>query len=663
MTDYRRLLGISGKNLDRFFYEGNLGALYTPERTEFRIWSPIALSVKLCLYKTGSDSEAGAGVIGTYNMVKDGATGVWSYTAEGDMNGVYYTYRINHECIGERETADIYSRAVGVNGNRSMVVDLSKTNPDNWESDKRVLFDRPTDAIIWEVQVRDFSYCVSSGVPEEHRGKFMAFTHKGTTLDGAEGAAATCVDYLKELGVNCVQINPFYDFGSIDEASDKDQYNWGYDPKNYNAPEGSFSTDTYKGDVRIKECKAMIKALHDAGIAVVMDVVYNHTYVSENSWFDISVPGYYYRYNGDGGWSSGSGCGNDTASEHRMYRKFMVDSVMYWATEYHLDGFRFDLMGLHDTETMNQIRASLNTLPQGEQILMYGEAWNMPTAAECGTTLAHQWNMKYVPENLGAFSDNIRDAIKGNEFEKSSQGFIQNGSRKCEICRGICGEVGHWAKAPSQTVNYTSCHDGRTLYDKLCVSVIGDRAPYEKRHEELVKMNKLSAAIILTSQGVPFMVAGEEMARTKLGEHNSYISPSEINRIDWTRLETYKDLVDYYKGLIRLRKRFSAFRDNTPDSVRSKMKFYDFSDTAVAYTIDNTAEGEWERALVLFNGSRCEQCFDTEKFGLAGWWVAVVDSDEAGVEYLGEYSRCIHIPAASAMVLIPKGDFDKKKTR
>ncbi|MDO5123769.1 MAG: type I pullulanase [Eubacteriales bacterium] len=659
MTDYKKLLTVSGKNLDGFYFDGELGSLYSKESTEFRLWSPTAHSVKLRLFSTGSDAEQGAEDLGVFPMTLDKATGVWSYKVQGDLDGTYYTYLVCHEGIGERETADIYCKACGVNGNRSMVVDLSKTNPDGFDTDKRVLLKRPTDAIIWEVQVRDFSYCASSGVPKEHRGKFMAFTHDGTTVDGIEGAASTCVDYLKSLGVNCVQINPFYDFGSVDEASDKEQYNWGYDPKNYNCPEGSFSTNPYDGVTRIRECKAMIKALHDAGLSVVMDVVYNHTYYAENSWFDISVPGYYYRYNSDGSWSNGSFCGNDTASEHKMFRKYMLDSVMYWAEEYHLDGFRFDIMGLHDVETMALIRKSLDALPDGEKILTYGEAWHMSTNAEDGTQMANQSNLHLLSERVGAFCDNIRDAIKGTEFEKYAPGFVQDGSRKNDICRGICGEVGHWAKTPAQAVNYTSCHDGRTLYDRLCLTVIGDTAPYDKRHDELVKMNKLSAAIILTSQGIPFMVAGEEMARTKLGDHNSYKSPSAINRIDWHRTTEYGDLVEYYKGLIKLRKSFSAFRDDTDNTVRNKIKFYNFSDTAIAYTIENDVKSEWGRALVIFNGSRCEQTMDLEQFSLDGWWVAVVDRDNSGVDYIGEYSRKIHIPATSALVLVPKDEFER----
>lgn len=655
MDKYAEILKKSGKALDRFFYDGELGAVYSKEKTEFRLWSPIADDVRLCLYSRGSDSEPWAILIGTYQMTKDEETGVWRYIAEGDQNGVYYTYKVTCQGFGTRETADIYCRAAGVNGNRSMVVDLKETDPDGWDRDKRVLFEHPTDAIIWEVQVRDFSYCACSGVSEHNRGKFLAFT-ENTTLRGKQGAEATCVEYLKKLGVNCVQINPFYDFGSVDESSENEQYNWGYDPKNYNVPEGSFSTDPFSGAVRIRECKEMIKALHDAGIAVVMDVVFNHTYENEGSWFDISVPGYYYRYDKSSGWSGGSGCGNDTASEHRMYRRYMVDSVLYWASEYHLDGFRFDLMGLHDVETMNEIRRGLDSLEGGRKILMYGEAWNMPTFAEEGTVMAHQGNMCRMPDTVGAFCDNIRDAIKGSEFDKFSQGFVQKGYRKGELIRGIKGEVGSWARTPSQAVNYASCHDGRTLYDKLCLSVLGDDVDFSLRYDKLVSMNKLSAVIILTSQGIPFMVAGEELARTKLGDHNSYRSHSKINRIDWTRMEDYNDLLEYYKGLIRLRKAVPALRDNTAESVGA-MHFYDCDDALIAYTVRNKSTEKWDKLLIILNGSDKEKIFSLSENDLHGWWVAVVDGNRAGTEYLGEYRRSIRIPPTSALVLVPKNCF------
>lgn len=655
MNNYKHILAHSGASLDRFYYDGQLGAIYSKGHTEFRLWSPIATSVKVRFYRTGSDAESGAGIIGTYNMTKDEQTGVWSYNSPGDLDGIYYTFLVTHQFIGERETGDIYAKAAGVNGNRSMVINLAHTNPEGWDEDKNILFDKPTDAVIWEVQVRDFSYCLSAGVKEEHRGKFLAFTEH-TTLNGEEGAPATCVDYLKEMGINCVQINPFYDFGSIDESSDEEQYNWGYDPKNYNLPEGSFSTNPYKGDVRIRECKEMIKALHDAGIAVVMDVVYNHTYEGGGSWFDISVPGYYYRYNHEGHWSNGSGCGNDTASEHKMYRKFMVDSIMYWAKEYHLDGFRFDLMGLHDIETMKAIREALNTLPQGEKILMYGEAWDMFTACEPGTIMANQHNMHHLPENIGAFCDNIRDAIRGSDFDQYSWGFVQNGSKRNEVLRGIRADTDFWAKCPSQAVNYASCHDGRTMYDKLCLSIFRDKPQYHLRHENIVRMNKLAAAILLTSQGTPFMVAGEEMARTKLGDHNSYKSDTCINKIDWERMLEYSDLVEYYKGLIALRKKFEPFRDSTKTTIHNGMWLFTENPTGAGYTLEGEAYGKKRKMLLLFNGANESASFDLASHGLTGWWDALVNDEKAGTEFLGEYCRVINVPATSALILVEQDE-------
>ena len=655
MNNYKHILENSGVALDKYYFDGELGAIYNKGCTEFRLWAPTATDVKVKFFTTGSDNEAGANYLGIHQMIKNQATGVWSYIAAGDLNGIYYTYIVDHPDFGKRETGDIYAKAAGVNGDRSMVLNLDITDPEGWDKDERILFDRPTDAIIWEVQVRDFSYCESSGVSEKHRGKFMAFTEH-TTLNGEKGAKATCVDYLKELGINCVQINPFYDFASVDEASSEEQYNWGYDPKNYNLPEGSYSTNPFKGEVRIRECKEMIKALHDAGIAVVMDVVYNHTYSSWGSWFDISVPGYYYRYNQDGTWSNGSGCGNDTASEHKMYRKFMIDSIMYWAKEYHLDGFRFDLMGLHDVETIKAIREALNTLPNGEKILMYGEAWDMFTACQPGTIMANQHNMHHLPDNVGAFCDNIRDAVKGNEFDGRSCGFVQNGSKRNEVFRGVRADTDFWARTPSQAVNYCSCHDGRTMYDKLCISVHHQHPLFEKRHEDIIRMNKLAAAINLTSQGIPFMVAGEEMARTKLGDHNSYKSHSKINRIDWSRIEEYSDLVDYYKGLIALRKEFEPFRDHTRDTIHTGMWLFTDNPCGVGFTLEGTAYGKWRKMLLLFNGSKDQACFDLAAHGLKGWWDALVNADQAGVEFIGEYSRSICVPGTSALILVEQDE-------
>ena len=421
---------VEAMKIDKEFgYDGDdLGSTYTPEATTFKVWSPTAKSVTLKLYATGSDTEEGAADLGSHEMAFDSTTGVWSVTVEGDLLNVYYTYEVATVALVTgvekvNETVDIYAKAVGVNGNRAMVVDLDSTDPEGWENDAHIFVDEQADAIIWEVVVRDFSASESSGVSEANRGKFLAFTEEGTTVNG-EGYVATGIDYLKELGVTHVQINPFYDFASIQEDKDLSlQYNWGYDPKNYNVPEGSYSSNPYDGNVRINECKQMIQALHEAGIGVIMDVVYNHTYASDTSFFQLTVPNYYYRFNKTGGWSAGSGCGNDTASEREMFRKFMIDSCRYWVEEYHVDGFRFDLMGLHDVETMNQIRADLDTIDP--KLVMYGEGWNMssefdPTDCEGNTVLgASQRNAAVLDERVGMFNDQIRDGLKGNVFSNT----------------------------------------------------------------------------------------------------------------------------------------------------------------------------------------------------------------------------------------------------
>ena len=496
-TDYQAYAA----ELDKSAYSGNdLGAVYTEKSTTFKVWSPKASAVSVDIYDYGSEAEGGKS-IRTTNMTLDKKTGVWSATISGDLAGKYYDYAVTH---GEetKRTADIYARACGVNGKRSMVVDLRKTDPDNWENDLHVMVDKPTNASVWEISVADFSSSETSGVSKSNRGKFLAFTESGTTVDCIQGGTPTCMDYLKKLGVKYVQIMPMYDFGSVDESKDiMKQFNWGYDPVNYNVPEGSFSTDPYNGAVRIKECKQMIQALHNAGIGVIMDVVYNHTY-STDSWFQYTVPNYYYRMNEDGTFSNGSGCSNDTASEHLMFRKYMIDSVTYWAKEYHIDGFRFDLMGLHDVTTMNDIRAALDGLYEdgsGKKILMYGEAWNMPTKADEGTVMANQQNLTQMDDRIGAFDDTIRDAIKGSTAG-ADKGFVQSGGKRSDLKTGFLGQSNlGWANVPSQCVTYASCHDNLCLYDKLVDSVYGS-SEYRKRHEDLVLMNKLSAAIVMTAQ-------------------------------------------------------------------------------------------------------------------------------------------------------------------
>ncbi len=648
-------------------YSGNdLGAVYKSNYTEFRVWSPLADSVSTLVYETGSDGESGADLIASKEMSFDKDTGVWYCKIGGDLKNKYYTYQITRG-DSQVETADIYAKGAGVNGNRSMVVDLASTNPEGWENDAHIAVAAPTDASVWEISVRDFSISPTSGVSEQNRGKYLAFTETGTTINGADGSPATCVDYLKQLGVKYVQIMPFYDFGSIDESGDlSEQYNWGYDPKNYNVPEGSYSSNPYKGEVRIKECKQMIKALHDAGIGVIMDVVYNHTYTAEDSFFNLTAPYYYYRRNQDGSLSNGSGCGNDTASEHLMFRKYMVDSVTYWASEYHIDGFRFDLMGLHDVDTMNLIRQSLDSLEGGENIIMYGEAWNLETAAKSGTVLANQNNMYKLDARIGAFDDTIRDAIKGSSFVLTEKGFVQSGGKKGDLKTGIAGQSKTstgWAGAPTQCVTYASCHDNYTLYDKLVASVIGTDADYRQRYDELTAMNKLSAAIVFTSQGIPFLLGGEEFCRSKDGEGNSYNTSNAQNELVWTDTVRFGDVSAYYKGLMKIRDGFAPFRDAANKSANSINYLENLPDGVVAYTLNNENSGgesaEISQMCVVLNGSDKEVKVNVGGDGLPEEWVILANDETAGLRNLGVVRGEVTLPKNSAMILAEKESFEK----
>ena len=669
-----------------YAYDGELGAIYSPSSTEFRVWAPLATEVKLNLYATGSDKEAGAQKLGTYDMQSGTvAAGVWSIVLEGDYKNVYYTYTItnpdhiyNSKKTVTRETQDIYSHAVGVNGDRSMVVDLDSTDPTGWDSDKHVFTDTQTDAVIWEVQVKDFSFSPNSGVSEANRGKFLAFTETGTTLNG-EGKFATCIDYLKELGVTHVQINPFYDFATVNESIDTtDQFNWGYDPKNYGVPEGSFSSNPFDGNVRINECKQMIKALHDAGIGVIMDVVYNHTY-SYDSCFTYSVPEYYYRMTASGGYSNQSGCGNDTASERAMYRKYMRDMLTYWTNEYHVDGYRFDLMGVHDGETMSLIRDDMDSIDS--RIIMYGEGWagntvfDPQTCAGTNTYMCVQDNAKNLPSRIGFFNDQIRDGIKGGVFSgPTAKGYV-NGDRALgtDVAYGVRGNsvgAARWrAVAPEQCVTYASCHDNMTLYDKLAAadqksSVID----YRKRYSGAIKTNKLSAAITNSSQGMDFFLAGEEMGRSKDGDENSYKSAPTLNMIDWSLVESNADLVSYYKGLIELRKAFSPFTANINDTNDDSYE-YNFTVAPancalyISYVVDNKTEGEWNKVAVFFNGSASDATITLKEHGTTTKdteWVIVADGNSAGVSALGENKGlAFNVPATSAVIAVEKNTFEQ----
>ena len=532
------------------YYTGPLGPDYAPGGTCLRLWAPTAEAVTVTLYHKGD----GGAVLGTEPLVR-GAHGVWSIWLPGEQHGRYYTFAVTVNGI-TRETGDPYARAAGVNGVRSMIVDLARTAPSGWERDVRPNIP-PAQRAVWEVSVRDFSQDAASGVRPAWRGKYMAFTQQGTTLHG-DGIHPTCLNYLKRLGVKYVQLMPIFDFGSVDEAKPLlRQYNWGYDPTNFNVPEGSYSTDPTRGEVRIRECREMIAALHAAGIGVVMDVVYNHTYRTENP-LNNTVPYYFFRQNADGSFSNGSGCGNEFASERPMARRYLIDSILYWAKEYHIDGFRFDLMGLYDAESINAVRAALDALPGGRDILLYGEPWQ-GGASQLHRYEANKANLAMLNERVGIFCDDTRDAIKGGCFDAREPGYVEG---KPGSFWDIGAAVAAWCRsdrlpphAPSQIVSYVSAHDNFTLWDKLlCVRY--EKPEFTARDTVALAQNRLAAGIYLTSFGLPFMQAGEEFARTKKGVGNSYRSSPTLNRLDWNRAEQYHALVDYYRGLLALRAAF-----------------------------------------------------------------------------------------------------------
>lgn len=652
----------------------DLGATYSPEKTVFKVWSPTATEVKLNLYTTGSDFEEGAAKISTTDMEKlmDGEnwTGVWTVTVEGDIKNVYYTYTItavptNGTREITKETQDIYSVATGLNGARSMVCDLDSTDPEGWENDTHVLLDKSTESSVWELHIKDFSYDSASGVSEANRGKYLAFTETGTTLNG-EGNISTCIDYLKELGITTVQLNPFYDFQSINEGGVDTQFNWGYDPQNYNVPEGSYSSNPYDGNVRINECKQMIQALHEAGISVVMDVVYNHTY-STDSCFQNTVPNYYYRMTSAGLFSNGSGCGNECATERAMYRNFVIQSTLYWVNEYHIDGFRFDLMGLMDVETMNLIREALDQVDP--RITMWGEGWTggdsyHPTTTCSGETFvpAIQANAAQLDSRIAFFNDAIRDSIKGSVFGITSTGFIQGTKTSARgILYGVRANTvkNNWqASAPSQCVTYDACHDNATIYDQIIAST--SLANYGERNTTAVKMNKLASAIVYTSQGVSFILAGEEMCRTKYGDTNSYQTSPEINMINWQNIADYADVVSYYKGMMQIKSAFTPLTcmDNTyMDSYLFNTKLLT-STNQIAFTITNDQENEWNKMAVIYNSADTEvevTLKDTEVTD----WVIIANGETAGLENLGEVSgSTFTVPAYSAIIAVDKAGFE-----
>ena len=578
------------------YYTGPLGPDYTPGGTCLRLWAPTAEAVTVTLYHKGD----GGAVLGTEPLVR-GAHGVWSVWLPGEQHGRYYTFAVTVDGI-TRETGDPYARAAGVNGVRSMIVDLARTAPSGWERDVRPNIP-PAQRAVWEVSVRDFSQDAASGVRPAWRGKYMAFTQQGTTLHG-DGIHPTCLNYLKRLGVKYVQLMPIFDFGSVDEAKPLlRQYNWGYDPTNFNVPEGSYSTDPTRGEVRIRECREMIAALHAAGIGVVMDVVYNHTYRTENP-LNNTVPYYFFRQNADGSFSNGSGCGNEFASERPMARRYLIDSILYWAKEYHIDGFRFDLMGLYDAESINAVRAALDSLPGGRDILLYGEPWQ-GGASQLHRYEANKANLAMLNERVGIFCDDTRDAIKGGCFDAREPGYVEG---KPGSFWDIGAAVAAWCRsdrlpphAPSQIVSYVSAHDNFTLWDKLlCVRY--EKPEFTARDTVALAQNRLAAGIYLTSFGLPFMQAGEEFARTKKGVGNSYRSSPALNRLDWNRAEQYHALVDYYRGLLALRAAFPRL-GSTDRHAPEALQFFALEQPLVGWTLpavwgDGAA---WSALCVFYN--------------------------------------------------------------
>ena len=643
--------------------EQGLGATYTEEATTWKVWAPTATLVQVRLYRTGSDGEEGAGLIGTRTMTRNAATGVWSLTLNGDYKNVYYTYLVTNRGV-TRETRDIYAKAAGVNGYRSMVVDLDDTDPEGWENDQHVLLEENTDAVIWEIHIRDFSIDPSSGVSSENRGKFLAFTEDDTTLNGTAGEVSTCVNYLKEMGVNTVHLLPVYDFGSVDETvtDDPTNRNWGYDPINYNVPEGSYSTDPYDGNKRITEFKQMIQALHQAGISVVMDVVYNHTYdVDSYEWgarllynnaFNDTVPGYYFRMSGPSSWYNGSGCGNVTASDKLMYRKYMIESVHYWATEYHIDGFRFDLMGCHDVDTMNLIRADLDSLcnGEGEKILMYGEPW---TGGDAGIANGcTQDNAAALNSRIAMFCDTIRNAYKGGTWDehlnRNMTGWAQ-GNDACvdAVWGGLTASADSRLTTPSRVVTYADAHDNLCLWDKLVFTNGGD--VYDVYDATNLAELRLVETAMLVSQGMQFQVAGTEFARDKDGDHNSYNAPDTVNAIDWNVRKINAESANYYKGLIAIRKAFSPLTDSVNHyPINNIVDYTGGSNSLIAYTISNVEAGEWSQMAVILNNAAYAKTVSLP----AGDWSLIADGQQAGLISLGTCSGSYTVPAHGAAILV-----------
>lgn len=631
------------------YYGNDLELVYTPEQSVFTLWAPTASKVRLKLYKSGEGGEPEEQL--EMNMIDDGA---WRISVERDLKGLFYTFQIEKDGKWLDETPGIWAKAVGINGNRAAIIDWSETNPDGWESDQSPELKMYSDIILYELHHRDFSIASNSGIM--NKGKFLALTETGTQTPEGESSG---LDHLKELGVTHIHILPSFDFATVDETKlEENKYNWGYDPKNYNVPDGSYSTDPANPVSRIREFKEMVQSLHQNGLRIVLDVVYNHTASTDHSNFDLTVPGYFYRQNPDGSYSNGSGCGNETASEREMVRRYIIESVKFWAKEYHIDGFRFDLMGIHDIETMNRLRKEL--LEIDPTIFIYGEGWLAADSPLPPEQRAVKDNVGQM-EGIAVFCDDFRDGLRGSTFDEQHAGYASgniNGNYE-PVKFGIVGATDHpqvdyngllyssgpYAAAPSQVVNFVSCHDGYCLVDKLKLSVHGDHV-----EDELMPIDKLVHTVLLTAQGIPFIRGGEEIMQDKKGEPNSFKSPDSVNQIDWSFKTKNHDIFDYIKGLIALRKAHPAFRIPTVEGLQQWLHFMDTGDSGViAYTLGEYANGdEWKEILVAYNGNRNEveiQIPEEE-------WIVVCRDGQINLESQDHISGGnISISASSALIL------------
>ena len=624
---------------EKYTYTGaDLGASWTPEKTIFRLWAPTATSARVNLYASGNP---GADDLIQQIRMKRDVNGTWIADADGNLNGTYYTFGVTVR-RKQVEACDPYARTTGVNGQRAMVIDLKSTDPDGWEKDQDPNAGIPyTDVVIAEAHIRDFT--IDESTNAVNRGKYLGLIETGTKTPSG---IPTGIDHYKKLGITHLHILPMYDYGSVDETRlEEPQFNWGYDPVNFNVPEGSYSSDPYHGEVRVKELKQMVKGLHDNGISVVMDVVYNHVYEAEDFCFNILVPQYFSRTNGRGVYSDGSACGNDTASERSMVSKYLVDSVSYWAEEYHIDGFRFDLVGLIDTDTINAIMDKVHE--RHPNVIFYGEGWTMPTGVtKPEKMMCTQLNSHLVPR-FAFFSDTIRDALRGSVFDMTISGFITGAQVDKNILHSSYMGVPFWAQEPAQCVNYVSCHDNNTLIDRITLSV-----PDAPRHIQ-VRMNNLAAAFTLTAQGIPFFQAGEEMLRTKPDgkgglEHNSFRSSDAVNSIKWNALDQ-KDVMDtynYYRGLLKLRKAHDELRLSTREEVLETVKPLSVDNPhVVAFGIGKKGDAQM---ISIFNGG-----FDPMDLRLPqGKWDVVVNAEKAGVTPIETLEQNIHVEGISAMILV-----------